>query len=54
MKTVASKDVINFIKEHVIDRFGIPQTIIIDGGLVFISEELKKLATDMGIMAEPT
>jgi hypothetical protein len=24
MKTVTSKDVINFIKEHVIHRFGIP------------------------------
>jgi transposase InsO family protein len=38
MKTVTLKDVINFIKEHVIHRFGIPQTIMTDGGLVFISE----------------
>jgi hypothetical protein len=49
MKLVASKDVINFVKEHVIHRFGIPQTITIDGGSVFISEEFKKFATDMGI-----
>jgi hypothetical protein len=49
MKSVASKDVINFIKEHVIHRFGIPQTITTDGGSVFISEELKKFATDRGI-----
>jgi transposase InsO family protein len=49
MKTVASKDVINFIKEHVIHRFGIPQTIMIDGGSVFISEEFRKFATDVGI-----
>jgi transposase InsO family protein len=48
MKSVA-KDVINFVKEHVIHRFGIPQTIIADGGSVFISEEFKKFATDMGI-----
>jgi hypothetical protein len=27
MKSVASKDVINFVKEHVIHRFGIPRTI---------------------------
>jgi transposase InsO family protein len=49
MKTVTSKDVINFIKEHAIHRFGIPQTITIDGGSVFISEEFRKFAADMGI-----
>jgi transposase InsO family protein len=49
MKSVASKDVINFVKEHVIHRFGIPQTITTDGGSVFISEEFKKFAADMGI-----
>jgi transposase InsO family protein len=49
MKSVASKDVINFVKEHVIHRFRIPQTITIDGGSVFISEEFKKFTTDMGI-----
>jgi hypothetical protein len=38
MKTVTSKDVINFIKEHVIHKFGIPHTIMTDGGSVFISE----------------
>jgi transposase InsO family protein len=49
MKSVASKDVINFVKEHVIHRFGIPQTITTDGGSVFISEEFKKFTTNMGI-----
>jgi hypothetical protein len=49
MKTVTSKDVINFIKEHVIHRFGIPQTITTDGGSVFISEEFRKFAADVGI-----
>jgi hypothetical protein len=49
MKLVATKDVINFVKEQVIHRFGIPQTITTDGGSVFISEEFKKFATDMGI-----
>jgi transposase InsO family protein len=48
-KTVTSKDVINFIKEHVIHKFGIPQTIMIDGGPVFISKEFRKFATDVGI-----
>jgi transposase InsO family protein len=49
MKSVASRDVIQFVKEHVIHRFGIPQTITIDGDSVFISEEFKKFAPDMGI-----
>jgi hypothetical protein len=49
MKTVTSKDVINFTKEHVIHRFGIPQTNTTDGGSVFISEKFRKFAADMGI-----
>jgi hypothetical protein len=38
MKSVASKDINNLVKEHVIHRFRIPQTITTDGGSVFISE----------------
>ena len=49
MRTVASRDVISFVKEHIIYRFGIPQTITTDGGSVFISEEFRKFADDMGI-----
>jgi transposase InsO family protein len=49
MKSVTSKDVINFVKEHVIHRFGIPQTIMTDGGSVFISEEFRKVAADVEI-----
>jgi hypothetical protein len=49
MKSVTSKDVINFIKEHVIHKFWIPQTITTDGGSVFISEEFRKFTADVGI-----
>jgi transposase InsO family protein len=49
MKSVTSKDVINFIKEHVIHRFRISQTITTDGGSVFISEEFRKFTADVGI-----
>ena len=48
MRSVASEDVISFVKEHIIHRFGIPQTITTDGGLVFISEEFRKFADDTG------
>jgi len=49
IRSVATKDVIDFVKEHIIHRFGIPQTITTDGGSVFISAEFKKFADDMGI-----
>jgi hypothetical protein len=49
MKSVTSMGVINFIKEHVIHRFGIPQAIMTDGGSVFISEEFRKFTANMGI-----
>jgi hypothetical protein len=49
MKSVTSKDVVNFIKEHVIHRFEIPQTITTDRGSVFISEEFRKFVADVGI-----
>ena len=42
------EDVISFVKEHIIHRFGIPQTITTDGGSVFISEEFRKFADDTG------
>jgi hypothetical protein len=49
MKSLTSKDVINFVKEHVIHMFGIPQTITTDGGSVFIFEEFRKFTADVGI-----
>ena len=48
MRSMATKDVINFVKEDIIHRFGIPQTITTDGGSVFISQEFRKFADDMG------
>jgi hypothetical protein len=49
MKSLTSKDVINFVKEYVIHMFGIPLTITTDGGSVFISEEFRKFTADVGI-----
>jgi len=35
LKIAIQKDVINFIKEYIICRFGIPQRIIMDNGINF-------------------
>ena len=40
---------ISFVKEHIIHRFGIPQTITTDGGSVFISEEFRKFADVLSV-----
>ena len=39
LKTVTSKEMIEFVKGHVVYRFGTPQTITTDQGSMFISEE---------------
>lgn len=49
LKTATSKDVIDFIREHVVYRFGIPQTITTDQGTMFTSDQFKKFATSLGI-----
>ena len=49
MKNVTAKDVVNFVKEHIVYRFGIPQTITTDQGSVFLAEKFKNFAKEMGI-----
>uniref|UniRef100_J3LRQ0 Integrase catalytic domain-containing protein n=1 Tax=Oryza brachyantha TaxID=4533 RepID=J3LRQ0_ORYBR len=49
LKKVTSADVINFVKEHIIYRFGIPQTITTDQGSIFVSEEFQQFIAGMGI-----
>ena len=49
MRSVASKDVISFVKKHIIHRFGIPQTITTDGGSVFISDFVSRIHQDITI-----
>ena len=49
LKNVTAKDVVNFVREHIMYRFGIPQTITTDQGTIFIAEEFKQFAREMGI-----
>ena len=49
LKNVTSKEMIKFVKEHIIYRFGIPQTITTDQGTMFTLDEFEEFATGMGI-----
>ena len=47
LKKVEQKDVIQFIKEYIIHRFGIPQSITTDQGTMFIRYEMTYFARAM-------
>ena len=49
LKKAEQKDVIQFIKEHLIHRFGIPQSITTYQGTMFIGDEMQEFAADYGI-----
>jgi hypothetical protein len=49
LKKVTSENMISFVKEHIIYRFGIPQTITTDQGTQFTSSEFCDFAEEMGI-----
>ncbi|GKV01604.1 hypothetical protein SLEP1_g14149 [Rubroshorea leprosula] len=48
MKKVEQGDVITFIKEDLIHRFGLPKTITSDQGTTFVGSKVEAFAKDMG------
>ncbi|GKV52216.1 hypothetical protein SLEP1_g58805 [Rubroshorea leprosula] len=48
MKKVDQSDVIKFINEDIIHRFGLPETITTDQGTVFVSHQVEAFAKEMG------
>ena len=40
---------VDFVREHIVYHFGIPQTITTDQGIMFTSEEFRDFAASMGI-----
>ena len=49
LKTVTSKNMVDFVKEHIVYHLGIPQTITTDQGIMFMSEEFRDFVASMGI-----
>ena len=49
MKKVTSANIVDFVKQHIVYQFGIPQTITIDQGTMFTSGEFDEFAIGMGI-----
>jgi hypothetical protein len=44
LKNMTHREVIEFITEHIIHRFGIPQTLTTDQGTSFVSKEVREFA----------
>ncbi|XP_043725707.1 uncharacterized protein LOC122672273 [Telopea speciosissima] len=49
MKGVRQTEVIQFLKRHIIHRFGLPETITCDNGSVFVGDEVVAFAAELGI-----
>jgi len=49
LKKVTSANMIDFVKEHIVYRFGIPQKITTDQGTMFTSGEFDEFTIGMGI-----
>ena len=43
LKKATGAVVVNFIREHIITRFGIPRKLISDNGTPFINKDMKNL-----------
>ena len=44
LKNMTHKEVIEFITEHIVHRFGISQTLTTDQGTSFVSKEVREFA----------
>ncbi|XP_073049435.1 uncharacterized protein [Primulina eburnea] len=49
LKKAEQGDVINFVKENIINRFGIPESLATDQGTMFTSSDMKEFAEEYGV-----
>ncbi|GKU93239.1 hypothetical protein SLEP1_g6847 [Rubroshorea leprosula] len=48
MKKIDQTDIIKFLKEEIIHRFGLPETVTSDQGTVFVGAQVEAFAKEMG------
>jgi hypothetical protein len=49
LRNMTHREVISYVQEHIIHRFGIPQSLTTDQGVSFMSHQFKEFAGSMGI-----
>jgi hypothetical protein len=49
LKNMTHREVIDFVLEHIIYRFGIPQTLMTNQGASFMPHQFKEFATSLRI-----
>jgi hypothetical protein len=49
LKNMTHREIIQFISEHIIYRFGIPQTLTMDQGSTFMSHQVHDFAESLKI-----
>jgi transposase InsO family protein len=49
LKNMTHKEVLNFVLENIVHRFGIPQTLMTDQGAAFMSHQFKEFARSLKI-----
>jgi ribonuclease HI len=49
LRIMTHREVMNFVQQHIIYRFGIPQTLITDQGPLFMSHQFREFAESMKI-----
>ncbi|KAM1593133.1 hypothetical protein ACFX1Z_036529 [Malus domestica] len=49
---LTSKEVCDFVEEHIVTRFGVPETIITDNGTIFTAERFKEYTANLKIRLE--
>ncbi|XP_043698798.1 uncharacterized protein LOC122649628 [Telopea speciosissima] len=49
MKGVSQAEVIQFLKSHIIHRFGLLETVICDNGSIFVGDEVVAFVIELGI-----
>jgi hypothetical protein len=49
LKNMTHKEVISFVLEHIVHRFGMPQTLTTDQGAAFMSHQFREFAESLKI-----